>query len=229
MSIENNIESFNSTHSNRHRVPRNLRKVRIASASMASTPKSVTRPRSAQTKRETLSAEQLRALVDAITEDPTKVDQLDIVRLISNTGLGLGELRRLRWTDVDFANSRIAIARKMWSDTRYVPFGPKTALFLMERQQRGKHDELVLAPSPSLALRRTALLLNKVAGSVGLTRVTFGMLCHTFISRLVASGVYIGSLVAIMGYRTPLPPPELETARKDFAIIASEYAHLEEI
>ena len=53
-----------------------------------------------------VSVENVRRILSTCHEDPKKQDLGDVVRVLANTGLRLGELRDLTWTRVDFANSR---------------------------------------------------------------------------------------------------------------------------
>ena len=70
----------------------------------------------------TLSTEQLRQLLSISRENPKLQDLYDVITIVSNTGIRNGELRNLRWTDVDFQKCQLRIDCLR---SRHVPFGPE--------------------------------------------------------------------------------------------------------
>lgn len=173
----------------------------------------------------------LRALAPA---DPCRDGEPDLfyVHLFEvalATGLRLGELRALRWRDIDRphrllrveqAYSRNQLKRpKSEAGIRAVPLFPsaKTALEALAARalERGRYapDQLVFANDlggplhPSNLNRRVwqpALRKAKLAKADGKPRYRFHDLRHTCISRLVAEGADVKLVQAVAGHANPV-------------------------
>jgi len=98
-----------------------------------------------------LSDEQLRRLISRTKEDQRLRDLHDVVTVISNTGIRAGELRALRWADIDLHKRQI-ILNEGKTGKRPMPFGPKTLQVLAARREREPESEYVLGSLPGVSL-----------------------------------------------------------------------------
>ena len=130
-------------------------------------------------------------------------------------GLRRGELRGLRWSDLDLGRNVISVERA-WDDSegeiegkteaakRRVPIGSELRRFLVEHKLRTGRDgdALVfgvsaLSPFEPSTVRRRALAAWKAAG-VG--RIGLHECRHTFASLMIAAGVNAKALSSYMGH-----------------------------
>jgi integrase len=153
-------------------------------------------------RREALSEEQLRRLLAFSQDDPSMRDLHDVVILITNTGLRLGELRELRWSGVDLHGHHLFIKTQKKSTSRSIPFESKTLQVLEARRERQSESEYVLGTSPRTVLNRISRQLRTLSAHIGVSRVSLNVLRHTFFTRLFNSGASILTLYVIGGYRS---------------------------
>ncbi|HEY6030046.1 MAG TPA: site-specific integrase [Gaiellaceae bacterium] len=141
------------------------------------------------------------------------------------TGLRLGELRALRWRDVDRERRLVRIERayslrelrrpKSESGVRAVPLFPSVDAALREvaarAVSRGRYapDELVFAsargtPLEPSNLRQRAWLPALALAGLGDAGYRFHDLRHTCVSRLVQAGADIKLVQSVAGHANPL-------------------------
>lgn len=138
------------------------------------------------------------------------------------TGLRLGELRGLRWSDINF-NNKTLIVRHAWCDVKGVLLSPKSnrerclplseevyQFFLHNRRKDGFVFGLV--KETPFDGKRYRLALTKGCRAVGLRRVTPHVLRHTFASHLATRGASLGAIQYLLGHA------DIETTMR--------YAHL---
>jgi integrase len=169
------------------------------------------------------------ALVALAHEDPlAKCPDLFYVCVFDvalGTGLRLGELRALRWRDVDRERRLVRIERayslrelrrpKSESGVRAVPLFPSVDAALREvavrAVSRGRYapDELVFAsargtPLEPSNLRQRAWLPAFALAGLGDAGYRFHDLRHTCVSRLVQAGADIKLVQSVAGHANPL-------------------------
>lgn len=145
--------------------------------------------------------------------------ELDAVmyRVAAMTGLRLGELLALRWTDVDWTAARIRVRRnfvmgrfgtpKSKRSTRSVPMADEVGRVLERHFQRSSwqsDDELVFAhPATGKPMYRQGITrrLHRALAAAGLDDHVFHDLRHTFGTRMAAAGVAMRTLQEWMGHR----------------------------
>ncbi len=161
------------------------------------------------------------ALVDASPTDDRAVWAMALY-----AGLRRGELRALRWSDVDLATGVIRVERG-WDDDEGEIEGktrasrrtvPMAAILRDElvahKLRRGAHDGLVFGTSPTLPfqptnLRRRALTAWRRAG---LKEIALHEVRHTFASLMIAAGVEREGAVELHGPRQRLDHLSTATA-----------------
>jgi integrase len=141
-------------------------------------------------------------------------DLHDAIVLSLNTGLRLGELRRLTWMDVDFPGGMITVreeARRKPGGK--VPINAAAETVLRSRQAGAQKTELVFPPIFGPGLRsqlsqRFHQLADRLGFNDGLApddrqrRVVFHTLRHTFASWLALAGVDIYRIKTLMRHKT---------------------------
>jgi integrase len=149
----------------------------------------------------TLSNDQLRQLLQIAGEDPRLQDLHDVASIVSYTGLRRGELEILRWSDVEFDNSRFVVHSPKAMSGRYIPFGAKSRQILEALRVRNPEAVFVLGKSPQLVLHRVLLQLRAVARKMGSGPVSLHSLRHSFFRRLLIAGADPSTVMFIGGYR----------------------------
>jgi integrase len=126
------------------------------------------------------------------------------------TGLRQGELRALRWSDVDLEHGRIIVRRAVWRDVistpkngrqREVPLSQQAAGALREHPRRG---ELVFAAPDGSLLSKGAMKWPfwNACSNAGLRRIGWHTARHTFASHLVMRGAPLKAVQELMGHST---------------------------
>lgn len=141
-------------------------------------------------------------------------DLHDAIVLSLNTGLRLGELRRLTWLDVDFPGGIITVREEAQRKPGgKVPINAAAEAVLRSRQAGTQPTELVFPPIFGSGLRsqlsqRFHQLVDRLGFNEGLDpgdrqrRVVFHTLRHTFASWLALAGVDIYRIKTLMRHKT---------------------------
>jgi len=124
----------------------------------------------------------------------------DLIRFALNTGLRIGEIFSLRWSNVDLKRAILAVFATKTEKIREVPINSETRQVL-EAWWLGKKNEVVFynpeTGKPFVDLKTGFGLACQRAGISG---VTWHTLRHTFASRLVNSGVDIVTVKELLGH-----------------------------
>jgi integrase len=165
----------------------------------------------------TLADGQRRLQADRRSPDRVAVDIQDgeLVRVASYTGLRLGELLALRWKDIDFTGSVLTVSRAMSAGiesttksgrVRRVPLPDQAAAALhrlYERPDFTAPDQFVFAePTLGRALNPVTVRKRFKQGrdAAGARPLRFHDLRHTYGSLLAASGVDLVTIKEMMGH-----------------------------
>jgi integrase len=132
------------------------------------------------------------------------------ITIAIRTGLRQGELRALRWTDVDLNGGRIVVRRAVWRDiistpkngrVREIPLSRQAVAALREHPRRG---EVVFSAPDGSMLSKGAMrwpLWNACKGA-RLRRIGWHVARHTFASHLVMRGAPLKAVQELMGHST---------------------------
>jgi len=157
-----------------------------------------------------------RATADADREQLRENRQdAELVRVAAYTGLRLGELLALRWSDVDFAAREIVVRRAVSAgvetaseshEVRRVPLTDQAAAALGRlrgRQRFTKPNDLVFVNDGGRHLDRWALRERYVRArdAAALRPLRLHDLRHTYGSLLAAAGIDLPTIQAAMGHR----------------------------
>ena len=162
-----------------------------------------------------LTGKEAKDLIDAARLLPNR-DLHDCIVLSLNTGLRLGELRRLHWPDVDMTHAMLTVR----DEAQRKPGGKvplnKTALAIFKERKKASQNEavgLVFPPifgdesrtnlSHAFKALVDELKLNKgIAPDDRARRVVFHTLRHTFASWLAMNGEDIYRINKLMRHKT---------------------------
>ena len=150
----------------------------------------------------TLNDEQANALVSVVTESPATQDLADVVKIILETGLRAGELRELRFADVDHDKRQLATSSTKSCTRRVVPCGPETLLIWKSRRERHPESEYVFGELRKGCIQRASRQLSGLAPQIGVLRLTTHTLRHTFFLRLLCGGAELAVVMAIAGWKS---------------------------
>ena len=124
----------------------------------------------------------------------------DLIRFAVNTGLRVGEIFSLRWSNVDLKKGLLTIFSPKTEKLREVPINSETRKVL-EAWWLGKKNEVVFynpeTGKPFVDLKTGFAIACKKAGISG---VTWHTMRHTFASRLVNRGVDIVTVKELLGH-----------------------------
>lgn len=162
-----------------------------------------------------LTGEEVEALIAAAAKLP-RSDLHDAIILPLNTGLRLGELRRLNWLDVDFFSGVITVREEaMRKPGGKVPINAAAKKVLNTRKSSGDYSQtdLVFPPVYGVGLRENLShdfrrLVDRLGFNKGLNindrqrRIVFHSLRHTFASWMALAGVDIYRIKTLMRHKT---------------------------
>ena len=125
------------------------------------------------------------------------------------TGLRLGELRALRWADVDLKSSRLIVRQAAWGNvidslksgkTREVPLGEVVQHVLKEHKHLRGEWVFCREDGSMLTKGMCKHPLWRAAEAAGLVRVGWHVLRHTFASHLVMRGARMKQVQELLGH-----------------------------
>ncbi len=126
----------------------------------------------------------------------------DLIRFALNTGLRIGEIFGLLWSNVDWEKSILNVFAPKTLKTRAVPLNAE-ARKVLEYWALGKRNEFVFynpdTGKPFVDLKAGFALACRKAGISG---VTWHTLRHTFASRLLERGADIVTVQQLLGHST---------------------------
>jgi integrase len=163
-------------------------------------------------ERQVLTPAQVRDLVAALGEPARSV-----TLLLALTGLRVGELLALRWSNIDLKARVLRVCETVYDghfdkpktkrSARTIPIGTETAeIFTAIRPTTVEPNALVFATREALPLERWNLLrkhLKPAAKKLGLPGVTWHLLRHCHATMLDGVGTPIGTMQSLLGHSTP--------------------------
>lgn len=174
------------------------------------------------------SIQEIRAILAAAGTDPKLGDLQDVVSILLYTGMRCGELRELRWSDINFEDKSITIIAGKTVRTRSIPVADWLIEVLRERRQRLPDQECVLGTSPRRVLDRVAHQFRIVSTRTLGRTFNLHSLRHTFAWLWADWGGNPVVLAYVMGYRSVLTTfRSFASPRQHFKLAASELAKIE--
>jgi integrase len=124
----------------------------------------------------------------------------DLIRFALNTGLRIGEIFSLRWSNADLKRGILAVFASKTQTIREIPINSETGKVLEAWKLNKKNEWVFYNPQtgkPFVDLKTGFALACEKSGISG---VTWHTLRHTFASRLVNSGVDIVTVKELLGH-----------------------------
>lgn len=139
--------------------------------------------------------------------------------LALETGMRIGEISALRWTDIDFSEKTIHIQRtlqrlqvdkgktaivegtpKTFQSGRILPLSKQLESYLMEIKQTSKSSFVVSLTDSCTEPRTITYRFKKLLEQLDITQLPFHALRHTFATRCLELGVNIATISSMLGH-----------------------------
>ena len=141
-----------------------------------------------------LTVEEEKELLTCAT-NPQWLRRLLVVAL--HTGMRKGEIRNLRWQDIDFTRRIITVVKSKNGEKRTIPMSNHASRFLKDAKVRDISGKVF--PVSETRLR---VVFMKTLKKAGISNFRFHDLRHTFATRLVQNGVDLYKVKELLGHKT---------------------------
>ncbi len=124
-----------------------------------------------------------------------------IVIIALNTGMRLGEILSLKWSQVDFSSKKIRVEKTKSGKIRFININtPLLNEFLKLRSSRNQKSYLFFNTETGKPLTTVKKAFKSACGRAKIEGLRFHDLRHTFASRLNAKGVDIETIRSFLGH-----------------------------
>lgn len=132
-----------------------------------------------------------------------------MVRLALRTGLRLGELRALRWDDVDLVKGLLRVRQAAWKNKvgspkggrgRDIPLSPRTMVALKRHSRFRREYVFTSKDGTMLTEGQCRWPLRRACRQAGLRQIGWHVLRHSFASHLVMRGVPLKTVQELLGH-----------------------------
>lgn len=117
-----------------------------------------------------------------------------------HTGMRRGEIFRLHWQDIDFANGLITVQKSKSGRKRSIPMDDTVTAVLRELPSRFKGGIVFPSQTTGEELTDVSRIFPLLCAKVGLDGLRFHDLRHTFASHLVMRGVDLRTVQELLGH-----------------------------
>jgi integrase len=124
----------------------------------------------------------------------------DLITFAINTGLGLGEILNLKWTEVDLENATLKVLVKKNRRLLDMPVNDNALRVLQGWHSIRKCDYVFFNPETGGQWKDLWLGLKKACRKAGLDDVTWHTFRHTFASRLNGGGADLVTVKELLGH-----------------------------
>jgi integrase/recombinase XerD len=148
-----------------------------------------------------MSAAEIKALIDGVKN----IKHRTIIMLLYSTGMRLGEIARLRITDIDSKNMRIKVVQGKGSKDRYTILSEQVLQELRAYYIIYKPKEYLFngsRPGRPISMRNIQHLVQKALAQIGLDskNYTVHTIRHSFATHLVDNGTDLHTVKELLGH-----------------------------
>ena len=180
----------------------------------------IRRPKTSEKTVESFSVEEQRRIEQAVLAD--RRDKMFGIILCLYTGLRVGELLALEWSDVDLDKCELSVTKTCYdgrdehgkvcriTDTpktenarRRIPLARKLIPLLKERKKRSQSKYVVGSENAPISVRSYQRSFELLLKKLNIPHHGFHALRHTFATRAIECGTDVKSLSEMLGHKNP--------------------------